>query len=232
VRCRGRRSQSITRPDGGRLSVHGHRMTPASFRKPALSLPEAHKSSHINQPDFRVGKRVFATLGHPGCELGNGQAGTAATVTIPLGVPGDIRPGWRGLGARRRDRCEPALRDADGAAARDIRGLEKRGAGRRRRQARQAAEMTGRCRRIAGQWCGAANSSAHCRRARAKLPEHHRRVSCRACTDRVLHHRSICRGTGCSRVPTMPPSAGASAPPWISATCCTVRRRRHSMARA
>lgn len=40
-------------------------MTPASFRRLALSLPQASESSHMQHPDFRVGKRVFATLGYP-----------------------------------------------------------------------------------------------------------------------------------------------------------------------
>ena len=40
-------------------------MTPAAFRKLALSLPQAYESAHMEHPDFRVGKRVFATLGYP-----------------------------------------------------------------------------------------------------------------------------------------------------------------------
>lgn len=45
-------------------------MTPDGFRRLALRLPEALESSHVNHPDFRVGKRVFATLGYPGPEWG------------------------------------------------------------------------------------------------------------------------------------------------------------------
>jgi hypothetical protein len=41
-------------------------MTPAAFRKLALGLPEATESSHMGHADFRIGKRVFATLGYPG----------------------------------------------------------------------------------------------------------------------------------------------------------------------
>ena len=40
-------------------------MTPDNFRKLALTLPQSHESLHHNHPDFRVGKRVFATLGYP-----------------------------------------------------------------------------------------------------------------------------------------------------------------------
>lgn len=40
-------------------------MTAADFRKIALALPEAEEHSHMNHPDFRVGGKVFATLGYP-----------------------------------------------------------------------------------------------------------------------------------------------------------------------
>lgn len=40
-------------------------MRPAGFRKFALSLPEATERSHMRHPDFRVLKRIFATLGYP-----------------------------------------------------------------------------------------------------------------------------------------------------------------------
>ncbi len=39
-------------------------MTPAQFRKLALSLPESEEKSHMDHPDFRVGNKIFATL-HP-----------------------------------------------------------------------------------------------------------------------------------------------------------------------
>lgn len=40
-------------------------MTPNEFRKLALSFPEAIESAHMRHPDFRVGGRIFATLGYP-----------------------------------------------------------------------------------------------------------------------------------------------------------------------
>ncbi|HEV2470100.1 MAG TPA: MmcQ/YjbR family DNA-binding protein [Candidatus Sulfotelmatobacter sp.] len=40
-------------------------MTPAAFRKIALSLPETEERSHMNHPDFRVAGKIFATLGYP-----------------------------------------------------------------------------------------------------------------------------------------------------------------------
>jgi hypothetical protein len=45
-------------------------MTPDSFRKLALTLPESYESLHQDHPDFRVGKRVFATLGYPDVSWG------------------------------------------------------------------------------------------------------------------------------------------------------------------
>jgi hypothetical protein len=40
-------------------------MTEDEFRKLALALPEASEASHMGHPDFRVGGKIFATLGHP-----------------------------------------------------------------------------------------------------------------------------------------------------------------------
>ena len=40
-------------------------MTVNDFREMALSFPEAVESSHMGHPDFRVGGKVFATLGYP-----------------------------------------------------------------------------------------------------------------------------------------------------------------------
>jgi hypothetical protein len=40
-------------------------MTVDAFRRLALSLPEAAEVGHMGHPDFRVGGRIFATLGYP-----------------------------------------------------------------------------------------------------------------------------------------------------------------------
>ena len=40
-------------------------MTAARFRKIALSLPDAIEGAHHDTADFRVTKRIFATLGYP-----------------------------------------------------------------------------------------------------------------------------------------------------------------------
>jgi len=43
-------------------------MTAQSFRKLALSLPEAHEEPHFERRSFRVGKKIFATLVPDGSE--------------------------------------------------------------------------------------------------------------------------------------------------------------------
>jgi hypothetical protein len=40
-------------------------MTANQFRKAALELPEATEKAHHGHPDFRVGGKIFATLGYP-----------------------------------------------------------------------------------------------------------------------------------------------------------------------
>ena len=40
-------------------------MSASRFRRAALALSDAIESAHHGKADFRVGKRIFATLGHP-----------------------------------------------------------------------------------------------------------------------------------------------------------------------
>ena len=42
-------------------------MTAAEFRALVLGLPEAVEQEHMDHPDFRVGGKIFATLGPDGC---------------------------------------------------------------------------------------------------------------------------------------------------------------------
>ena len=41
-------------------------MTANEFRRMALRLPDAIEAAHMGHPDFRVGGKIFATLGYPG----------------------------------------------------------------------------------------------------------------------------------------------------------------------
>jgi hypothetical protein len=43
-------------------------MTAERFRSMALALPDAEEREHMGHPDFRVGGRIFATLGYPDSE--------------------------------------------------------------------------------------------------------------------------------------------------------------------
>ncbi len=45
-------------------------MTPDEFRELALSLPEAVEGAHMGHADFRVGGKIFATLGYPDADHG------------------------------------------------------------------------------------------------------------------------------------------------------------------
>jgi hypothetical protein len=40
-------------------------VTPAQFRKLALSFPDTEQRVHMRHPDFRVAGKIFATLGYP-----------------------------------------------------------------------------------------------------------------------------------------------------------------------
>jgi hypothetical protein len=40
------------------------------FRRIALSFAGAEEQAHMKHPDFRVGGKVFATLGHPDADWG------------------------------------------------------------------------------------------------------------------------------------------------------------------
>jgi hypothetical protein len=43
-------------------------VTPAAFRKLALSLPDAHEEPHFDRTSFRVGKKIFATMTSDGAQ--------------------------------------------------------------------------------------------------------------------------------------------------------------------
>ena len=45
-------------------------MTPDRFRRIALSLAGVEEREHMGHPDFRVGGKIFATLGHPNEQFG------------------------------------------------------------------------------------------------------------------------------------------------------------------
>jgi hypothetical protein len=46
-------------------------MTANDFRRLALSRPAAEEAAHMGHPDFRVGGKIFATLGYPDASWGS-----------------------------------------------------------------------------------------------------------------------------------------------------------------
>jgi hypothetical protein len=77
-------------------------MTPADFRRIALSMPDAEESSHMGSPDFRVGGHIFCTLASESQGFGNlmltpeSQAGFLADAP-EIFLP--IQGGWGRMGA-------------------------------------------------------------------------------------------------------------------------------------
>jgi hypothetical protein len=45
-------------------------MNAADFRRLALELPGTEEKAHMSHPDFRVGGKIFASLGYPDAEHG------------------------------------------------------------------------------------------------------------------------------------------------------------------
>jgi hypothetical protein len=72
-------------------------MSSKRFRLTALSLPRVVEGSHQGHADFRVGKRIFATLGYPDREWGMVKL-TPDQQSVLVGAEPDIfRPvpgGW------------------------------------------------------------------------------------------------------------------------------------------
>jgi len=88
-------------------------MTPADFRRIALTLPGAEESSHMGAADFRVGGHIFATLASVSQGYGNlmltpelQQAFVADQPSLFLPIPG----GWGRNGATH-IRLAPATED-------------------------------------------------------------------------------------------------------------------------
>jgi hypothetical protein len=59
--------QFDTSADDGPVSTS---MTADEFRRWALEISGAHESSHMDHPDFRIGGKVFASLGYPDADHG------------------------------------------------------------------------------------------------------------------------------------------------------------------
>jgi len=93
-------------------------MTPALFRRIALGLPEAWEGSHLGLADFRVGKRIFATLGYPDGSFAMVKLTPAQQARLVKSAPQVFVPvpgGWGRRGStqvRLRAATEKAVRPA------------------------------------------------------------------------------------------------------------------------
>ena len=77
-------------------------MTSNEFRKMALGLPEVVESSHMGHPDFRVGGKIFATLGVPDAGWGMVKLTPDEQELFFQIEPGSFQPvkgGWGRQGA-------------------------------------------------------------------------------------------------------------------------------------
>jgi hypothetical protein len=67
-------------------------MTPAAFRKLALSFEGAMEGAHGGHPDFRAGGKVFASLGYPGTEWGMVKLAPEQQQMLVSAEPGMFAP--------------------------------------------------------------------------------------------------------------------------------------------
>jgi hypothetical protein len=100
-------------------------MTADDFRRMALSLPETVESAHMDHPDFRIGGKIFATLGYPDAEWGM-VALTPVDQQLVVAAAPDVFVPAKGVWGRRgatlvhlRKARKTAVRDAMCAAWRN-----------------------------------------------------------------------------------------------------------------
>jgi hypothetical protein len=84
----------------GNYDDQEHPMTANDFRRIALSFEGAEESSHMGQPDFRVGGRIFATLASAKQDYGNLYADVPTAGSVHRGTSGHFSSdcGWLGDG--------------------------------------------------------------------------------------------------------------------------------------
>jgi hypothetical protein len=101
-------------------------MSAGRFRKVALAFPEAVQGAHQGHTDFRVGKRIFATLGYPDDSWGMVKLTSEQQSMLVEAEPEIFRPvpgGWGKHGAtnvRLAKADTKTLRSALGMAWRNV----------------------------------------------------------------------------------------------------------------
>jgi hypothetical protein len=67
-------------------------MTTHQFRRAAIAQPGAIESAHMDHPDFRVGGKIFATLGYPNDECGMVRLPSAIQAKLVKSAPAAFQP--------------------------------------------------------------------------------------------------------------------------------------------
>jgi hypothetical protein len=86
--------------------------TPATFRRLALSLPEATEGSHMGHPDFRVRNKIFASLGVPERGWGTVKLTAEQQEVLLAAEPAAFRPAAGAWGQRGWTQVKLAAADA------------------------------------------------------------------------------------------------------------------------
>jgi hypothetical protein len=77
-------------------------MNPDGFRRLALELPDATEGRHMGHADFRVGGKIFATLGYPSTGWGMVSLTPAQQQLLVQAEPGmfvPVKGAWGDRGA-------------------------------------------------------------------------------------------------------------------------------------
>jgi hypothetical protein len=82
----------------------------------ALGLPGAVESAHMNHPDFRVGGKIFATLGYPDESCGMVALTPEAQREFVRQAPDVFNPCKGSVGTTRRDQRSSGFRNKGHAA--------------------------------------------------------------------------------------------------------------------
>ena len=102
--------------------------TVRDFQRMALSLPEATQGAHGGHPDFRVGNKVFASLGVPDESWGMVKLTPEQQERAAGGRTEDIRARRRRLGPPRLYAPAPGRHRPHDAAERAHHGMAQHGA--------------------------------------------------------------------------------------------------------
>jgi hypothetical protein len=96
-------------------------VTPAAFRRIALSLPEASEAAHMGHPDFRVRNKIFASLGVPDQGWGSLKLTPEQQEVLLAAEPAAFRPAAGAWG--RRGWTQVRLAAVDAATLKNALGL-------------------------------------------------------------------------------------------------------------